>query len=102
MRMYLPEEDSVGTYASEFGFDHLSLDKQRVIYEMIDALYEVSQGNLYIGFKNENTLEPLREMIKIMNENKINIPPIHPFKKSRITEAGGWGFAIQYKEFIDK
>ncbi|MBD1373690.1 hypothetical protein IC620_15190 [Hazenella sp. IB182357] len=99
IRSYLPDEDTLEDYAFTFGYETLSLDKQQVMFNVFEEFIDVGQGNMYSAYDSEITLEPLMNLIQILQENDIELPDIMPFKKSKATEQDGWGNPVSYEYF---
>lgn len=64
------------------------------IVSIIDEVISIGYNNMYSGVVglSEQTLRPLRDIVKIMEENNFMLPDLNPFLKSDFTEDGGWGY----------
>jgi hypothetical protein len=81
-----------GDLSENSKFTHLP----EFILEMISETETVAGGNLYCGVVGYSSLtfNPLVNVLNLALENGFEIPDVEPFKKSRFSKDGGWGFAV--------
>ncbi|MBS7531571.1 hypothetical protein IC619_013870 [Hazenella sp. IB182353] len=96
---YYPKDESLKELAIAFGFDHLSIDQQKIVEIALEELTYTTLGNIYAGYRSEYTLEPLINLIQILKDNDIVLPDSKPFKKSKSTEQNGWGKSVPFEYF---
>lgn len=72
------------------------------ISEMISWVIEIGRGNLYggTGEFSKWTLDPTKEVLKIMERNNYQIPELPKFEKSKYSEFHGWGIERE-KSFFE-
>ncbi|MCS1350890.1 hypothetical protein [Mechercharimyces sp. CAU 1602] len=94
-----PKEESM-IYAKTFGFEHLSSYKREELFKLIVEVYDIGAQNLYGGFRDHFSLNPLMNVIRILNENDIPLPDIGAYRKSKVEEEGGWGYSIDFSSDV--
>jgi hypothetical protein len=67
----------------------VSMADCRFLYRVMRQLDEIGGGNLFGGYRNENTLIPSLELCRLLSSRGISIPPTRPFiRGSRRTVLG--------------
>lgn len=76
--------------------------KNQQVADIIENLIWLGMSNLYGGFDSNITFEYVKDVIGVMNDNKIQLPDFSIISSCSVNERGGWGSRIDIDDFLMK
>jgi hypothetical protein len=79
-------------------------NSNELINTMINKIFEIGTRDLYSSIVNNSpdTINYLKEIIQLMEQNNIQLPDIKLFEKFPITENEGWGREFTRKDIFNE
>jgi len=76
--------------------------QNELVAKVIENLIWLGMSNLYGGFDSNITIEYVKDIIGLMNDNKIKLPDFAIINSCSVNERRGWGDLIDLNIFLDK
>jgi hypothetical protein len=73
-----------------------------LIKELIEELLTLGMANLYCGFDSNITYPHVEEIIKLMEDHKIQLPEFSIIEHCSVGERHGWGEGVNMSDFIQQ
>jgi hypothetical protein len=99
MRKFLVDDYQLQEFSHKYDVSFLQEKEQQFLYELIDNVIEIGMGNLYAGYVSKYTLNPTIKVAELMEREGIALPTLENFKRSKASEAHGWGNCVDKSFF---
>lgn len=93
--------DTIQELAQLYPTAGLTPEQVGILFALLQTVWEIAIGNAYGAFRSGFTLLPTLDLVGLMQDADVYPPDIRPFKKSPVSEDGGWGRPVPRSFFAE-